>query len=348
MMNEKLLAAIGDIDDAVIRDAKEKTGIPQKGRRISFRRVVTVLVAAMLVLALAGTVAAAAINSADWFMDLFAERTGGFLNPGQQGYIEENVETVGKTDVALDCTVTLESAVFDGKTVLIRLRVTAPEGTVLDAEHYSFEIMELMVSGREYHRYPRSISNGNIEDTDGLPNTLDILVAATVEEMQDLGDRQKWKLIVGELMASDLDPETGALNETVAQNGTWEFDLEFESRGGAVGLVDEPVEAWGVYNMSYEKDIPILVTSVQLRALSMELRYVYPDPEDTWGSLDMWDVVVVLKDGTEVAAQPQMSSYGVDGVGEMWFEMSAPIVLEEVDCVILHNGVKLPMPAETE
>ena len=112
--------------------------------------------------------------------------------------------------------------------------------------------------------------------------------------------------------------------------------------------MDESVEAWGLYNMSYEKDIPILVTSVQLRALSMELRYVYPDPEDTWGSLDMWDVVVVLKDGTEVAAQPQMSSYGVDGVGEMWFEMSAPIVLEEVDCVILYNGVKLPMPAETE
>lgn len=346
MMNEKILLAIGGIDDAVIRDAKEKTGLQRSTRPIPLRRLVSILVAAVMILVFAGTVVAVSIYGADWFKAFFAEQSGGPLNTDQEEYIENNTDIVGVTDEQGGYLVTVESAIYDGKMAIIKLKVTAPEDVALDQKYYHFQMPGLMVDGQGGRKYAGSIGMQQTEDTDDLTNTVDILIKARITNDVVFYTDAQWQLKLYNFAHGGTTPETYS---KIVQSGVWQFDLEFDIRDGMRELVAEPVDAWGLYDMRYTMDVPIRVTSLRLSALSMEVVYEYPDPENHLGALDMWDVRVVMKDGSEVQAWMASGQYEVlADIGRIFFDMTAPIEVEDVAYVLLYNGVKIPMSSAEE
>lgn len=334
-MSEELLMAIGEIDDDLICDARQ---VPR--RTLGFRRMVTILVAATMLLALAGTVAALPYSAVDWFTGFFQGRSGGGLTQEQQDIIEENVESLDQTDTGFGCTVTVESAICDGRTALIRLKVTAPEGTDLTGQNYSFKHWSL--SAQECEGGSTS-SMETLEDADGLPNTVEMLLTYCLLDGVSFGDSQSWRLKLTTLVSRDSRTETWEDNERLVCAGIWRFDLQFEQKDSARELISEPLEAWGVYDMEGELDVAVIVTSLSLDSLSVDLQYEYPDPERTLGALNMYGVRVVMRDGTEVLARFDSAHYRTsDNVGEIRFELATPIDPEQVDYVLLHNGVKVP------
>lgn len=321
------------------------------------------LIAAVLV-SLTVVTASASEYVRGWFTTFFSDNGETPLADGQIKYIEKNEQHIDESQTRNGWTIALRSAISDGMKGYIMLGVTAPEGVNLE------EILEK--SKQEYYgprneylpkdpdavlncsAYPdvsviANIGSSWIEDGDGLKNTLSyvINVSPDVEfaDFDPFSSEALWHIHIVDLVHGF--PEQELLAE-----GVWDFDFTFENDNTEIQLLTKPMKtmALALPGDGTEKDAQVTMTSVALRPFGITI--YYGDPGD---GLDYERTNVafaklvsgrspwfaVMKDGSKMQL---LYAGGNPVVRYSFLEAQSPIVLENVDYILLSDGAKLPMP----
>lgn len=346
MNNETILYAIGMIDDKAILDAKERGSASRLGGRGMGRRLGTLLLAAVLILSLAAV--AYAIVKSDWFKSFFESESNRELTPDQQQFLEENSVGVGESVTVDGYTVTLEAALCDDWELYLKLRIVAPDGITLDFPNADdgsclFEDVSYHSSAVDPSSVRYRMRGGGwqpLVDGDGKENTATVVFyEQTVEGDHAFTDGEVWNVTLRNLMISQQDPEKDFFchEYLLLAEGEWNFTIPLTEMNERLELIDEPVAfatPYGNLNGPVEY-VDILITSFELRPFGATCKFV----ADT-DSLDSFDALVVMKDGSEVRAQRSMG---------FSYQFDAPLLLENVAYVLLQNGrdeLKLSCPKE--
>lgn len=140
----------------------------------------------------------------------------------------------------------------------------------------------------------------------------------------------------------------------VLVEGIWEFDVSLSAESETLELVTgEPVMTWGLVTwrlddgpIAYETASGIAavkIKSFRLNPFGADLEFEFQDPAFT-ASIEYQNhngytdrnVYAVMKDGSKISLQTH-------GTGDQ-LEAETPIVLSEVDHILLGDGVTIPMP----
>lgn len=371
MKPEKILYAINDIDSEFLDEARAETA-PKHHRSRRF----AVLIAAVIALTAITVTAFAAEEVAGWFRRYFAGQSEVSLTPGQIEYIEDNEQIIGETQMAKGWSVELKSAITDGTKGLIILGVTAPEDISLET-HYTedgtaFSRLSMVDEWAKPVVYPEGFEEDVItwffmDDGDGLKNTENFIIE--VQPKPEEGSREpfapdaQWKVVLNDIvritdnveLLKEISNEQGEYcyegeisTTEVLLEGCWEFNFRFRAENAQEAdreLLAQPVVTTGqVYKRgddgkyAYALD-DVTVTSVKLSPLSATITYefsgLYPAFE--------WDgaaIHAVMKDGSKILLEDNWSRW--DGYNVL--KARTPIVLDEVDHILLADGTKIMAP----
>ena len=152
------------------------------------------------------------------------------------------------------------------------------------------------------------------------------------------------------------DEDMVGLHQTeVLVEGTWEFDVSLGAESESLELItSEPVMTWGIVSWKLD-DHPIAyeigsgiaavkITSFELNPFGAKITYELKEPafgapfieyQNHNGYTDRF-VYAVMKDGSKIALHTH-------GTGDK-LTAETPIVLSEVDHILLGDGVQIPMP----
>lgn len=315
------------------------------------------LVPAVIVSLLALTAAAAAQN---WFVPYFSGESESGLSQEQVDFIERNEQHIDQSQTQNGWTMELRSAISDGTKGYIMLGVTAPEDVDLEAE-----ILEKQgYCGPRNDYLPKSPDAvltcsaglvGNIggdnwqQDGDGRKNTLTYVIPVTPDPTfsteDPFGKDVTWHIHFVDIVQGFPEQETLA-------EGTWDFDFTFEIDKTEIELLTEPMktQAFATLPDGTEEKAEVTVKSIMLRPFGATVSY--GDDSDnvdyTRTSVNFTDSmfestpwIVVMKDGSEMKLR-----YYLNNPVERIFILDAelPIVLKDVDYILLADGTRLPMP----
>lgn len=336
MKPEELLIAFTDLEDDIVLDAREPLS-KGRGRRLSLLPA-----AAMVAMMLIGC-AYAVFSEADWFKNFFEEKTEQALSEEQAAYVDEHTQQIAQSVTVDGYTITVESAIADKYDAYIKLTFRAPEGVVLDAESY-LDAIPLDENGApilpfaradgktiSYHGTLSPIEDGNLTD-----NVHGILYNLHLNP--DYGfsfdDGSVWTLDFHDMTAYYDDGR-----ETVVAKGLWHFDIVFEriSTHEIEFLTERQPYTVTIYENGDPTCQDVTITSVKLRTMTGEL--TFEGLQDAFRAAGFAALPVVMKDGSSV--EMCMNSAGN---GQLKYSLSAPILLEEVDHILLPDGTKLMMP----
>lgn len=319
------------------------------------------LIAAVMISLLAVT--ASATGLADWFAGFFTEVGGEPLTQGQTAYIEENIREVGLSQDVDGYTISLKQAITDGCKTYICLGVTAPEGVDLSQapqEGYTLQSVypSMDIRSADGSYIVRSYATYWREDNDGKANTMDIVMM--MESYDDgLPQDVQWQLSISELTADCwntayeqelqakyagqenvmyTDEEAEKLNVHVPLvEGEWSFTFRLENDTQPRELLDAPITVQASTGWDANgQDVlgQVTVNSIVLRELSATVSY-----DGEYADLSYGDRVrAVGKDGTMVTLWSDGGS-----TGKMYLFSETPMVLEEVDHLLLPDGTKIPV-----
>lgn len=320
------------------------------------------LLAAVLISML--TVTASATELRSWFVSFFSNEDEGELSQGQVEYIQENEKHLEKSNTQNGWTVELRSAITDGMKGYIMLGVTAPENISLE------EVPEKSKSlyygpGNDFlpkdencvlrcTAYPDSGVIGFInstwqEDGDGLNNTLNYIidVAPDVEwaERDPFASETLWHIHIENLVY-------GFPDQTVLAEGTWDFEFTFSNNQAEIKMLTEPVKtlAWAIQADGTEIHTEVTITSLSLRPFGVTIYYGADNDAIDYGRTGIYFTesesgwhpwFVVMKDGNKMKL-----SYGGGNPVEryQYLESELPIVIENVDYLLLPDGTEIPVP----
>ena len=332
------------------------------------------LAAAVMASLLAVTAAASGFT---WFVDYFEAESEEPLTAEQIDFIEENVQDIHQQQASSGYTLELDSAITDGNTAYVIIDVTAPEGVDLTTEPVAdaYERYELRNEDSELITWPEnvqisSMTSGWKEDGDGLDNTMIYMIQLSPDwdhsTGEPFGSGATWEIHIKninreyenveykqELLNSKYKGQTDIMftpeeserlyvKETVAK-GTWDFSFEFEDANNEeVELIREPVAAsaciaWRMDDTEvYEK---VSITSFKLRPLSATIICNYDAGAPDFTNSTDKSIYVVMKDGSNI----KLSS-DIGFTGEQQLMASTPIILENVDYVLMADGTMISMP----
>lgn len=137
----------------------------------------------------------------------------------------------------------------------------------------------------------------------------------------------------------------------VLAEGEWDFTVNFAEHKVGVELLSQPIAVMmdilrqfgdGIEDYDYFRE-PVTVTSVVVRPLSVTLSYENCNGGPGFANYDAEPYVVML-DGSQII----LHNYGGGGAGSMILEAETPIVIDEVDCILLPDGTIIPMPENIE
>lgn len=142
----------------------------------------------------------------------------------------------------------------------------------------------------------------------------------------------------------------------VLVEGIWEFDVTFSSGTQEIELLTQPVKASALITYSVDPFSPtysedhqsyeeVTLTSVILRPLTVVFHYA-----DCGGSasftrneeMDELLLYAVMKDGNQIALLP----FGSQGKSFQTLEAETPLILSEVDHILMGDGTIIPVPAQ--
>lgn len=227
--------------------------------------------------------------------------------------------------------------------------------------------------------YYYQISLSYVEDGDGLPNTKNIVIGLNLmkwypaepcglEEpfgpdidftihieniVHEYEDEEYRRELMDGKYAGQTDvmfthEETLRLRqiETLAE-GTWDFTVNFGNQAEGIELLSTPMEVqadiWrnfgdGIEDYSFFRE-NITVTSVILRPLTVTLFYEDCNGGPTFSRFGT-ESYAVMKDRSTIV----LHDHGASGRGGKVLEAASPIVLEEVDHILLADGTKIAVP----
>ena len=362
--NEKLLEAIGNIDPDLVRAAQSMGRKPRRGGH----RLIAVLAAAALTLAL-GT-AAFAYFSSEGLKGFFAQWSESTLTAEQEAYIDEAAVTGGASDTHNGWTVALTSAIADRYHCIIEVQITPPLGLKanLDWGDFAFGRWNLLEpDGTDIAGYDRRLRGGSfvnfLDNGDDQSGTISAFLVSHVamreENFSYTGGGTRT------LVLKDIYGPGG----TLLCKGEWRLDIVLtETEESPVELIDAPVTAQGVL-METEEDTgwtkpngeyaDIIVTTFRLTNLGADVHFewtengeniVYDGDSDYLNPTpELPEVLIVMKDKTIVEARSTGGYITAEPNSEGYYAydeqlvFTAPIVLDQVECVRLADGTVLPM-----
>ena len=311
-------------------------------RRNSGRRLVVFLAAVITLMAVTIT-AFASMDIAAWFRDYFSDEIGKALTDSQLSYIDENTLGIAQSQTHDGYTVTVEEVFADKYTALFKLKIQCPEGVQFCDSPWGTTVAGI---GLIRNSNGEDLGGGmlrKLDDEDPSDNVGYILftfeVQSTIPDAFTLQDETSYTLQINNLQNIYL--EDGEITNEIVAQGPWEFDLDFSGIAmEEVELISDPVDCVVTEDYWYvPKDVPIQIVSFRLRALSVDITFTFNCPEEDQYIHDMLPCTVVMKDGSTVELEEGGNQrYAVE------MRCPVPIVLDEVDHVILPDGTKLPMP----
>ena len=361
------VTASGEIHRRILNMANEK----KKNRTFAYAS--KGLAAALMASLMAVTAAATGMG---WFTTYFSEKTEEPLSTEQINYIEKNEQNFELRETQDGYTMELKSAITDGDKAYICIGITAPEDPLLNATDiagYSPEKPTLLaknwntdfLTNQKGEPFFGSSRIASVEDYDGLDNTQNLVIELTADSAvlgeKAFGADQEWNLNFDNLIAKYnnlaymqeltegkykgqtdffFTPEESAqlYPEVVLAEGVWKFTFRFSQPDiREIELVRDPVAAKTAVGMNTQGEYvydTVNITSFILRSLSAS---VYTDnvtyaPDFTAAK----EIYVVMKDGSKILLDSESG-----GSGEQQLRAEAPILLENVDYVLLADGLKL-------
>lgn len=314
-----------------------------RSRHITFR----VLITAAVIVALALSVFAANIGMT-WFQEFFMDEYGTELSEKQFAFIEENAIHINQSKIVDGYLLCAESVMNDERTILVKLDLYAPEGEVLPyGDNRCFEAAALY--GADGKQINDAWSIGETIDEDKTDNHVEFLIRLRIEQLMDAdflftgsGATLEMKNLY------KIDPFND--KKEVMAEGVWRFDLRFATDQEDLWqceLIGDPVPCTMV-KYSTGEETEILITSVCLRAFTIDVVYDYPDGRDL-ESLYWWGMKVIKEDGTTVNVFPTDGSIcptDTQITGYMSFRTEVPIVLDEVAYVEFPGGAQIPVASK--
>ena len=349
MTNHDLLDVIGQAQDryilSAIRTRKQAACAPVKTRPT--RGLLRKILIAAAILSLLILTACAAKYVGQLFSTYFRQEHFAELSDGQMNYIEQNVQPSVAQPIVTEAengySVSVGSALTDGKIAYITIDIRAPEGVNLEGGDIRFlenpllfpEPAEGLVLAPDGSSPDAMCDYATVDDGDGLPNTASLMFkvipSVESEDVMPFDGSIHWTMHAEGFEKSVFDMEKMDFEYTPLAEGVWEFDLTFQSIDTRkVEFVTEPVSIitsdWIQEEYVHENQI----TSFTLSGLSYEMKLTQPEIE---GEIqDVGDVAIVMKDGSQYTLLRLSAHPG---------SMAAPIILDEVDYILLSNGVKL-------
>lgn len=323
-----------------------------------------VLIAAVLISLLTVTASASEVVR-NWFVSFFSDVSEDVLTQEQVEFIERNEQHIEETQTQGGWMIELRSAITDGMKGYIMLGVTAPEDVCLEdipaeaksdyfgpGNDFLPKSEDTVLSSSAYPNISGVIGRSGSswhEDGDGLKNTVNYIidVAPDVEwaDGDPFGSDTNWHIHIANIVR-------GFPEQTILAEGTWDFDFTFEKNEAKIELLVEPmkVQAWA--NLPDGTDIQTDVTavSITLRPFGATIYYgdendeldysrTAPNFTDSMSSRNPW--FAVMKDGSKI----ELYNAGGNPIERYaYLESNLPIVLENVDYLLLSDGTRIPMP----
>ena len=354
MKPEKIITALNDIDGQFIREAHEPVAAPRK----SARRF-AVLIAAVIALMAIAVTAFASEQIAGWFKQYFAGNSEAPLTPGQIQFIEENEQIIAETQKHNGYSLELKSVLSDGYTVYATIGLTAPA----DVTHE--DLKKLWGSDIDFYDQNQkpcfSWMMDVRDDMDGLENTADLFFEMTPAEWTSgtvltIRIKSLEKYIFNADYEQELletkyagqenimftDEESAKIHQLVTlAEGPWKFTIDLgEVKTEVLELVAEPIVVQTCYGFKEDgTDLfeEVNITSFVLSPLSATIQtdcdYA---PDFTAGGRKVY---AIMTDGSRIELVPNFG-----GGGAQRFRTESPIILENVDHVLLSDGTKLMAP----
>lgn len=317
----------------------------QKPRR---RIPVGKLIIAAAVVCMLAVTASAAEFIGGWYVEHFAKQNNEPLNDKQVNFLSDHVQSYQETQTADKWTVELQSAINDGFLGYVVLHVSAPEDVTLGNHLWLGPNSGILT-------IPEGVNASHSgyweEDGDGRANTgnyvLEINPNQNTSTIEPFGPDVQWKIHIADIHTESFNEETGMIEvEEILCQGDWDFTFSFANGLEGVELIRTPVETRVEVVGDTEIGVAgaleaetVTITSFVLKPLSATV--VCEPKRVTNYELDGKMTEVVMKDGTSIRLDPPAMNMG----GEYnLLEAAAPIVLEDVDHILLPDGTVIPMP----
>lgn len=280
---------------------------------------------------------------------------------GQESLTSQQTEDIGQNGEQNGFSLELKSVVYESYTAYATFGLTAPEDTdfsdVLDGHlNVSLGFSDLQTD------IPANVSYEVLDDGDGKNNTLIIVVTIqTVIEQgapSAFGPGKTCEIVFSEIVKWRHDRENGT---GLLASGQWKFVIELaKADSGELELLDSPVstKVWvsrtGVSESEGMDAIEeVTLTSIRVAPLHVEVSFEMPEPSDSFVGVfidaaafapppgtdgaEYENIAIVMKDGTEISL---FQSMGAKDVAILTAD--SPIVLEEVDCLRMSDGTRIP------
>lgn len=270
----------------------------------------------------------------------------------------QHTEDIGQNGEQDGFSLELKSVVYESYTAYATFGLTAPEdidfSDVLDGHsNVSLGFSDLQTG------IPANVSYEVLDDGDGKSNTLKIVVS-----IQPI-IRQGAPSAFGsgktcEIVFSDVVYHRENEKELLA-SGQWKFVIELaKADSGELELLDSPVstKVWVSRTGASESEgmdaiEEVTLTSIRVAPLHVEVSFEMPEPSDSFVGVfidaaafapppgtdgaDYENIAIVMKDGAEISL---FQSMGAKDVAILTAD--SPIVLEEVDCLRMSDGTRIP------
>lgn len=350
MTSMTLLEVIGDARPEYVRKAgmyreERYAAVPAKAKKSKLKK--PLLIAAVIMTLLLGACAAAT----NWFVAFYQARTP--ITEDQAAFIESHTETQNQAVTMNGYEIELFTIMADSNQLHIAFAITGPEDVDLEemGQELCLDLDVHDVNGNYggYHRY------GVESDNDGRANTQTYFYQVYTEGRT----APQWNIHIGrlyrlhkdtayedELLTGKYKGQTDVIyteeeterlmNTTVLAEGPWDFKLTVNNEVEEIQFINEPVTIHGEVsrydNESSQQDVEL--TSFKLYPSGAELCF------DIQGMLtheSFSEVRVVMKDQSERTLRVSDG----DNAGLMHMTADSPILLEQVEKVVLPDGTVL-------
>lgn len=341
------------LDSSEISPAGKDDTMKHKKMRPAALVALVAIIAAMTVTAFASE------EISGWFRQYFSQNSENGLTSGQIEYLDAHEQIIDESQSSNGYDLKLKSVLADGYTVYATVGITAPaDVTQQDLKHlWGSEIDFYDENNKPCASWMMDVC----DDKDGFDNTADLVFEMTPAEWNSgtiltLRINTLEKLLhnteyeqelletkyAGQENVMFTDEESARIHQKIVMaEGPWEFTIDLSKvEAETIELVDEPVMVQTSYGFKEDgTDLfeEVKVTSFVISPLSATIQtdadYA---PDFTAGGRKVY---VVMTDGSRIELIPNWG-----GGGTQYFRVETPIILDNVDYVLLADGIKFMAP----
>lgn len=318
-----------------------------------------VLVALVAIIAAMTVTAFAAEEISGWFKQYFMRHSENGLTSGQIEFLDEYEQIVDENQTHNGYDLKLKSVLSDGYTVYATVGITAPADVTQE------DLKSLWGSDINYYdennKRCGSWAVAALDDMDGLENTIDLVFEMTPEEwnggkiltirintLEKLFHDMAYEQELLETKYADQEDvmftaeETARIHQKIMMaEGPWEFTIDLsEVKTEVIELITEPVSVEVSYG--FKEDGTDLFEEVKITSFIISpLRATIQTDADYAPDFTTGDrkVYAVMTDASRIELIPDSA-----GGGAQRFSVESPIILEDLDHVLLADGTKFMAP----